>query len=140
MVTLNVEKEIEKLTGQKIKKLPNGRYVASVEIGLDETSKIQIEVVELGQSILNMINELKKDHILGKIKLFEIIVGELVDTVHSAYLRAYHGGERESIRTARHVTQTEPIGMMGGMGGNHGGYPVIQRKQRSLLRPTSWFG
>jgi len=50
-----------------------------------------------------------KDHIANKIKLYPMIIRELVDTIHSAYLRAYHGGERESLRTARTVTQTEPL-------------------------------
>lgn len=45
-----------------------------------------------------------------KMKLYPLIVRELVDTVHSAYLRALKGGERESLRTARTVTQTEPLG------------------------------
>ena len=41
------------------------------------------------------------DHLKGKIKYYPMIIKELVDTVHSAYLRAYRGGERESLRTAR---------------------------------------
>lgn len=51
-----------------------------------------------------------KWHLKEKLKLYPMIVKELVDSVHSAYLRAYHGGERESLRTARTVTQSEPIG------------------------------
>lgn len=62
------------------------------------------------------INELKKelksrkhDDLHSKIKLYPITIRELVDTVHSAYLRALAGGERESLRTARTVNQTEPL-------------------------------
>lgn len=51
-----------------------------------------------------------RDHLKEKIKLYPMIVRELVDTVHSAYLRSLHGGERESLRTARTVTQSEPLG------------------------------
>jgi len=42
-----------------------------------------------------------------KKKQYPIIVRELIDTVHSSYLRALGGGERESLRTARHVSQSE---------------------------------
>lgn len=41
-----------------------------------------------------------------KRKMAPIIVLELVDTIHSAYLRALKGGERESIRKVMHVAQT----------------------------------
>jgi hypothetical protein len=139
MTTINVKDEIEKLTGKKITMLPNGHYVAKMET-IMINGKIEIKVYDLGNSVIEYIEQIKKDHILQKIKLYEIIVGELVDTVHSAYLRAYHGGERESIRTARHVTQSEPIGNMQGMGmGGMQGFPVIQPKRSfSMLRPSTW--
>jgi len=68
-----------------------------------------------------------------KIKLYSILVRELVDTVHSAYLRALNGGERESLRTARTVTQTEPIGQRPSV------QNIMQPKKRSILNPASWF-
>lgn len=46
---------------------------------------------------------------LEKRKLYPILVRELVDVVHSAYLRALHGGERESLRESRQVTQSETL-------------------------------
>jgi len=75
-----------------------------------------------------------KEHLREKIKLYPMIIRELVDTIHSAYLRSLHGGERESLRTARTVTQTEPIGNM--LNANRGPQP-IQRKTR-LWNPTTW--
>jgi hypothetical protein len=51
----------------------------------------------------------KKDELDSKIKLYPMRIRELIDTVHSAYLRAMNGGERESLRTARTVNQTEPL-------------------------------
>lgn len=50
-----------------------------------------------------------REHLREKIKLYPLIVKELTDTIHSAYLRAFNGGERESLRTARTVTQSEPL-------------------------------
>lgn len=47
----------------------------------------------------------------GKRKLFPMIHREIMDTVHSAYLRALHGGERDSLRTARHVSQSDTGGV-----------------------------
>ena len=67
-----------------------------------------------------------------KKKQYPMIVRELVDTIHSAYLRALGGGERESLRTARHVSQTDNP-MMQMM--NQGKVPTAKR---SIFKPTSW--
>jgi len=75
-----------------------------------------------------------KEHLREKIKLYPMIIRELVDTIHSAYLRSLHGGERESLRTARTVTQNEPIGNAYNMSRNP---QPIQRKTR-LWNPTTW--
>lgn len=75
-----------------------------------------------------------KEHLREKIKLYPMIIRELVDTIHSAYLRSLHGGERESLRTARTVTQTEPIGNAYNMSRSP---QPIQRKTR-LWNPTTW--
>ena len=104
MMTIDIKKEIEDLIGHKVTLLKNGKYVANIEY---KDGEIYIE--ELGESITDYIDEIRKNHISQKIKLFPMIVRELVDSVHSAYLRAYHGGERESLRTARTVTQSEPL-------------------------------
>ena len=80
-------------------------------------------------------NEFKRkvdDHLLNKMKFYPMIVKELVDTVHSAYLRAYHGGERESLRTARTVTQMQPL-----VSGNQTQFSQ-QPKQSKWFNPTSW--
>ena len=76
--------------------------------------------------------EILRDHIQKKIKMYPMIVLELVDTVHSAYLRAYHGGERESLRTARTVTQSEPLGTQNQFQG------FSSPKRFKLLSPSTW--
>ncbi len=48
-----------------------------------------------------------------KQKIYMRLCNTMVNTVHSAYLRALKGGERESLRTARTVTQTEATGAGG---------------------------
>lgn len=74
---------------------------------------INWKILDFGVTLANLIhnryNEMGMDN-HNKIKMFPMIHKELVDTIHSAYLRAYHGGERESLRTARTVTQSEPLG------------------------------
>jgi len=72
---------------------------------------------------------------LEKRKLYPIIVRELVDVVHSSYLRALHGGERESLREARSVTQTDNGGGMGNTIINTGGQP---NRTRGILNPMRY--
>ena len=67
-----------------------------------------------------------------KKKQYPMIVRELIDTVHSAYLRALGGGERESLRTARHVSQNvSPMMQMPSPLG-------INPQKRSVLKPSTW--
>jgi len=55
------------------------------------------------------IEGIQEDYRKEKIKMLPLIHQAIVNTVHSSYLRAWRGGERESLRTARTVTQSEPI-------------------------------
>jgi len=66
-----------------------------------------------------------------KIKHYPIVVMNIVNTVEAAYNRAINGGERESLRTARQVTQQEPIY-------NQPYAPQEQNKKFSLFKPTTW--
>jgi len=79
-------------------------------------------------------NDHKKieEHLDEKIKMFPIIVRELVDSVHSAYLRALNGGERESLRTARTVTQTEPLTAINPY------QNIMPQKKASPFKPWTW--
>lgn len=72
---------------------------------------------------------------LEKRKRYPMIVRELVDAVHSAFLRALNGGERDSLRQARQITQSEQIMGQGVGGGVPFGYP---QKERSILNPMRW--
>ncbi len=44
-----------------------------------------------------------------KKKKYFMIVGQIVDIIHSAYNRAKDGGERTSLREARQITQSESL-------------------------------
>ncbi len=66
-----------------------------------------------------------------KIKHYPMVVMNVVNTVEAAYNRALNGGERESLRTARHVMQNEPLNAYGqGM--------AQQPRSFSLFKPTTW--
>ncbi len=71
---------------------------------------------------------------LEKRKLYPMLNRQLVDSVHSAYLRALNGGERLSLREARQVTQTEPLGQ--GVTVNTG-QPM---RTRGLFNPMRYIG
>lgn len=69
-----------------------------------------------------------------KKKLYGIIMRQILDSIHSAYLRAYNGGERDSLRTARHVSQSVshmPI---------QRGTPQSQKRDFSIWKPSTWGG
>ena len=97
--------------------------------------EMMLTIVKKDKETALEFEERVKEHIQKKIKLYPIIVRELVDTVHSAYLRAYHGGERESLRTARTVTQSEPLGM-NRMGMNPKAFS--SQPEFKLLHPSTW--
>lgn len=69
-----------------------------------------------------------------KMKHFSMIVMNIVDIVEAGYYRALNGGERESLRTARSVTQSEGFGKQNGISNIMGGEP------KSKLNPLNWFG
>lgn len=132
MITVDIPNIIEKLTNKKVSKLPNGKYVLNLTY---DDGYILYE--EVGQDIMIYVKEILENHIRDKIKMYPIIVNELVDTVHSCYLRAYNGGERDSLRTARTVTQTEPLMRNTPMSSNRNMNMNVKPKF-SLLKPSTW--
>ena len=100
---------------------------------------INYKVYDLGMEVADLIYlkyEVMGLDSLEKRKLYPIIVREVVDSVHSAYLRAYQGGERRSLREARSVAQSEQIAG-GGININAGrGMPI---RSRGMLNPMRYF-
>ncbi len=68
-----------------------------------------------------------------KMKHFEMLVMNITDMVESAYYRALHGGERESLRTARQVTQIDNPRKEVNYAGITGG-----QQQKSRWNPSTW--
>jgi hypothetical protein len=96
------------------------------------------KVFDFGLEISNLIfmkYELFGLDTLEKRKNYSILVREIVDIVNSAYNRALYGGERESLRTARQISQAENLSPQG-ININTG----EPKKERGLLNPLRWIG
>jgi len=85
---------------------------------------------ELADLIFNRYEEMGMDT-YEKMKMYPMIIKELVDSVHSAYLRAWRGGERDSLKTARVVTQN--------ISPPQQSYPsLVQPRKFSVWSPSTW--
>lgn len=69
-----------------------------------------------------------------KEKRYSIVIMELLHTVESAYNRALGGGERESLRTARTVTQA----VDNYTGIRQPAMPPAPSPKKSILNPGTW--
>lgn len=84
---------------------------------------------ELSDLIFHTYEEMGMDT-REKVKLYPIIVRAVIDSIHSTYLRALNGGERNSLRKMISVNQSSSDG--GGMNNQN-----IQQPQK---KPFSFFG
>lgn len=99
------------------------------------SERISEILYDLGYEITDQIFVNSKQYGLDtpdKEKKFPMIVLQIIHTIESSYNRAYKGGERESLRTARHVVQSAPIGS-----------PINQVQNMnipkfSIFRPSTW--
>ena len=92
------------------------------DLGYEITDQIYINSVKFGLDTPD------------KEKRFPMIVIQIIHTIESAYNRAFRGGERDSLRTARIVTQSAPIGS-----------PINQVQNMnphkfSIFKPGTWRG
>lgn len=99
-----------------------------------DNEEINFKMLDFGKRLNNLIfmryEELGLDT-EEKRKNYEIIVGEIVDLVHSSYKRALHGGERRSLREMIQIQQNTSQQTMIP--------PVNQPKERSILNPMRLF-
>ena len=65
---------------------------------------------------------------------YPLLVMSILHTIESTYNRALHGGERESLRSARMVTQSVHDPMV------RGSPYAMRSKKFSLFRPGTWTG
>jgi hypothetical protein len=102
----------------------------------DKTIKLKVYDfgIELTDLIFTKYQEMGMDT-QNKRKLYPMICRELIDTVHSAYMRAFNGGERSSLRKTMHYSQVDNGQPMGIPQTTNGG----QQKKSRWYNPTSWF-
>jgi hypothetical protein len=81
----------------------------------------------LDSEMVEAVNRRLDEHILGKLKMAEIVCGAIVDNVHSAFNRALNGGELKSLREARTVSQNDS-------GFKNPNYPVMDNQKRGIFR------
>jgi len=131
MLTMDVGKILKELTGKDPVKLPDGRYVRYVKKNLIN-GKFTVKIVEFDDDVMNYVHEIQRNIIMEKVKIYPMIVRELVDTVHSAYNRAYHGGERESLRKSMHISQSNAVG------GGTPGFSGKPQGKKAWFNPFGW--
>jgi hypothetical protein len=122
MMTTSFEREFKKEYGMDCTKLPNKRYAVFIDgryMYLDDES-------------IYYINSKLANHLQNKVQLYTMIVQELCDTIHSAYLRALDGGERESLRSARVVNESV------GVKNNQNNQVNPNQKKFSIIKPSTW--
>lgn len=92
---------------------------------------INVKVFDFGNDVSDLIY-LKYESMglsdLEKRKLYPMLVRMMVDVVHSSYLRALHGGERQGLRENMSVIQQQPM------------MPMQMPTQRGLLNPMRYMG
>lgn len=95
-------------------------YKILYDIGYEITDQIYLNAEKMGLDTPD------------KIKRYPMIVLQLIHTIESAYNRAYKGGERESLRSARIVTQSD----------NMNPSPIMMNMRKtqktSLFNPSTW--
>ena len=105
-----------------------------------EQDEINYKVLDAGKRLNNFLfmryDELGLDS-EDKRKHYEIIVGEIVDIIHSSYKRALLGGERRSLREMIQVSQSHQTAGMVGQGGVTVN-AMQQPRERGLLNPLRY--
>lgn len=100
-----------------------------------DIDQVELKVYDFGLEVGDLI--LNKYEAMGlndknKQMIYPMIIRQIIDVVHSCYLRALKGGERESLREARHVTQNMPMA---------GGSPININnpgRERGMLNPLRY--
>jgi hypothetical protein len=101
-----------------------------------ENDEIRYKVLDFGRRVNNLLFTKAEEFGIDteeKEKEKEILIGELVDIVHSSYKRALKGGERRSLREMISISQNTQLQN----GVNAQGQPIQQT--RGILNPMRYF-
>ena len=103
-----------------------------------DPEEIKEKVFDFGVELNNLIFMKYEDFgltTLEKRKNYPMLARELIDIVHSTYARAKYGRERDSLRTARQIAQTEQI-----MPANFNVNTGQTMRERGALNPLKYIG
>lgn len=120
---------------QLVMKVLVGYVNKNTLLGNYTEQQINRKMLELGNKLRNLFYT--KYETMGldtseKRKLYPLLVIEIIDMVHGAYVRALNGEERSSLRTQMYVTQNQPLG-------ENQNIPGMQKKSNfSLVKPWTW--
>jgi len=102
-----------------------------------ENDEIRYKVLDFGKRINNLLFMKAEEFGIddeAKEKEKEMLIGELVDIVHSAYKRALKGGERRSLREMIQISQSSSTLGATGTNVNFNG----SQQQRGVLNPMRY--
>jgi len=90
------------------------------------------ELIRINPEItVGEVEDIQDEEMKQKIKHLGSSTRPIVDAIHSAFLRALNGGERDSLRSARLLTQSEtPMGNMN--------MPQSPQQKKTWWKPTTW--
>jgi len=102
-----------------------------------ENDEVRYKVLDFGKRINNLLFMKAEEFGIddeAKEKEKEMLIGELVDIVHSAYKRALKGGERRSLREMIQISQSSSTLGATGTNVNFNG----SQQQRGVLNPMRY--
>lgn len=110
---------------RRIKEKMDLKKVVNEILELNRTeNEIKQEVIkEFESRIYVEIEHIRSKLISDKRKMFLSLVRLIQDTIHSAYLRAFKGEERRTLRQHIHISE------------NKGSYPVVQQQKGLSMNP-----
>jgi len=80
------------------------REVVGIEYDREEIRKAKF--MELENKIESEIEKIRQQIVKGKLKRFVMTIRVIQDAIHSTYMRAWKGQERDTIRKYTHVTES----------------------------------
>lgn len=120
---LECEKELQ---DRLQKKLEQREFRANImKNNFDADKEAEKLLKEIEPRIDNELESIRQQKVKNKLKRFESLMRFVQDTIHSAYMRAWKGQERTTLRQHIHVSETKGM---------------IPQEQRRSWNPLSVFG
>lgn len=125
----DIKDELRERISQKVEIKKFARELLGQEVNAKEEKEIEAVILkEMEGKIEREMETIKEQKIKNKLKRFESLIRFVQDSIHSAYMRAWKGQERTTLRQHIHVSE------------NKGGFVMPQNKANynpfSLIRKS----